>query len=104
MVTTSLPATDDTGTLHERTASPPTTTVHEPQNPSPHPYLVPVRPRSVRSTHSRVRSPSVSIVVGLPFRRNRMVFVMPPPFRPAEIATPNRSPGSGPEQSPATVR
>ena len=72
IVVTSLPRTAFTGTWHDLTASLPTTTVQAPQRLSPHPYFVPVRPRSVRSTQRSVRSPSTSSWMGLPLSRNEM--------------------------------
>src|ERR1700704_1752316 len=53
MVVTSLPATRDTGTTHDRIASPSRWTVQAPHSAMPHPYLVPVRPRFSRKTQSR---------------------------------------------------
>ena len=80
MVSTSLFSTSLSGVWQERTALPSTITVQAPHRPLPQPYFVPVSSRSVRSTHSSVRSPSVSSVVGLPFRRNRIdVFTMSTP-------------------------
>jgi len=72
MVVTSLPRTAFTGSRQERTASLPTTTVQAPQRLSPHPYFVPVRPRSVRRTQRSDRSPSTSSRMGLPLSRNEM--------------------------------
>jgi len=52
----------------ERTDFPPTTTVQEPQSPTPQPYFVPVSPRSVRRAQRRERWSSVSKRTGLPFK------------------------------------
>src|SRR3989304_7333050 len=45
-------------------------TVQAPQNPSPQPYFVPVRPKSDRRTHRSLRSPSTVSCVGLPLSLN----------------------------------
>src|ERR1700675_3383147 len=45
-------ATAETGAEHERNVCPSTWTVQAPHCAIPHPYLVPVRPRSSRITHS----------------------------------------------------
>src|SRR5688572_25723817 len=47
------PCTCATGTRHEFTASPSTSTVHAPHSPSPQPSFVPVSPHSSRSTSRR---------------------------------------------------
>jgi hypothetical protein len=52
MVTTARAPTSATGTWQDRTAMPPRCTVQAPQNPSPQPNFVPVRPSSSRSTQS----------------------------------------------------
>src|ERR1700752_3895951 len=46
-------ATDPTVVMQERTARTPTSTVHAPQRPIPHPYLAPLRFNMSRSTHRR---------------------------------------------------
>src|SRR6187455_1221675 len=43
MVVTRLPATAESGVVHERVGCPSTCTVHAPQRAMPHPYFVPVR-------------------------------------------------------------
>src|SRR5690606_20726662 len=52
--------------IHERIAAPSASTVQAPQTPSPHPYLVPVRPNSSRNTSSNGLSGSVSTVSCFP--------------------------------------
>src|SRR2546428_3010324 len=51
MVTTSRPGSAAAGVTHERAARPSMWTVHAPHCAMPHPYFVPVRPSSSRSTH-----------------------------------------------------
>ncbi len=46
------PVTWSAATEQARTARPSTWTVQAPHTPIPHPYLVPVKPRKSRSTHS----------------------------------------------------
>ncbi len=55
MVVTGAPTAFATGVTHESTACWPTQTVQAPHWPSPHPYLVPLSPRSPRRTPSRLR-------------------------------------------------
>jgi len=57
-----LSPTDDIGVMQERTASPSISTVHEAQNPTPHPNFVPVILRRSRSTHNRGMFASASTV------------------------------------------
>src|ERR1035438_10622049 len=66
MVMICLPATSLTGVEQDRTACLSTMTVQAPQKASPHPNLVPVRPRSERSTHNSMRSSSTFTLAGLP--------------------------------------
>src|ERR1035441_10766765 len=73
MVITCLPATSLTGTEQDRTASRFTITVQAPHKPSPQPNFVPVRPRSLRSTHSNMRPSSTFTLAGLPLRVKEMV-------------------------------
>src|ERR1039458_7752431 len=76
MVTTSLSLTVFTLRKHERTGTPSSSTVQEPQCPSPQPNLVPVSPRSVRSTQSSRRSPSTFSRTGLSLSLKAIVSVM----------------------------
>ena len=76
MVTTSLSLTSFTFRRQERTATPSTSTVQEPQCPSPQPNLVPVSPRSVRSTQSSGRSPSTFSRTGLSLSLKAIASVM----------------------------
>src|SRR4051812_48379100 len=56
-------------------SSSPSTTVQAPQSPSPQPSLVPVHPRSSRSTSSSVRSGgTLPSETGSPRRMNLIVF------------------------------
>src|SRR2546422_10640380 len=66
MVTTFLFATAEIGVMQERTACPSTWTVQAPQSAIPQPNLVPVRPISSRSVHSRGVSPGTSTLCRLP--------------------------------------
>ena len=52
----------ETGIVQLRTARPSISTVQAPQEPTPHPYLVPVRLSTSRSAQSRGMSPSTSSV------------------------------------------
>src|SRR5262249_37153751 len=61
MVTIFLPATLPTRVTHDRVGAPSISTVQAAHWPSPHPYFVPVRSKSSRSTLRRVRSESASI-------------------------------------------
>ena len=47
-----------------------TRTVHAPQKLSPHPYFVPVNPRSVLKTQRSFRSLSTDSLVGFPLSLN----------------------------------
>src|SRR6266851_92512 len=70
VVTSRLP-TLRAGVEHERTARPPTSTVHAPHWARPQPKCEPVRPRSFRSTYSRGTSGSSdSTSRVLPFTRS----------------------------------
>src|ERR1043166_10175154 len=55
------------------TTLPSITTEHAPHSPSPHPSLVPVLPKSSRSTSSSRRAPSVSTLTAAPFSVNRVI-------------------------------
>ena len=67
------------GNWQERSGLPSTSTVHEPQNPSPHPNLVPVSPSSVRRTQRSMRSSSTSSAVDVPLNEKRIGLAMQPP-------------------------
>ena len=69
MVTIVLPSMADTGMAQERTASPSTCTVQDPQAAMPQPYLVPVRPSCSRSTHNNGVSGSTSTSWALPLTK-----------------------------------
>jgi len=56
--------------MHERTARPPTSTVHAPQMPIPQPYLAPFRFSTSRSTHNRGVSGDTSTVAATLFTFN----------------------------------
>ena len=64
--------------LKDRLVLVPVELVHAPQIPSPQPYLVPVRPKSVRNTHRSMRSRSRTRLCGLPLSLKRIVFFMQP--------------------------
>ena len=59
-----------TGTKHESTGAPSTSTVHAPHSPSPQPSFVPVNPRSSRRTSRSRRMPGASTSTGSPFTMN----------------------------------
>src|SRR5215470_17886836 len=69
-------ATAETGTEHERTASPSTCTVQAPHCATPQPYLVPVRPTCSRITQSRGVVGSTSTSWDLPLMVRRIVFFL----------------------------
>jgi hypothetical protein len=62
MVVTALAPTRASEVTHERMATPSMCTVHAPHWATPQPYLVPTRPSTSRSTHSRGVSGSASTV------------------------------------------
>src|SRR5262249_19553014 len=64
------PSMSPTLSWQARAAFPSTRTVHAPQEPSPQPYLAPVRPNSSRSRCSRVRSGAEGISRSLPLTRS----------------------------------
>src|SRR5438128_7191302 len=66
MVVISLPAARPTWVMQERVGCPSSSTVHAPHCPSPQPYLLPVRLRSLRSTLSRLVAESTSVVIFFP--------------------------------------
>src|SRR5262245_393087 len=70
IVTTFLPAMEETGVVQDLTACPLTCTVHAPHTAMPPPYLVPVRPNSSRTTHISGVSGSLLEVAGFPFSVN----------------------------------
>jgi len=69
MVVTSFPSTSLSEVRQERTAVRSTTTVHEPQSPTPQPYLVPVSPGPCAGPEQRP-AVVVSRTVGFPFSGN----------------------------------
>ncbi len=68
MVTTRLPATAETGVMHERVGSPSTCTVQAPHRAMPQPYLVPVRSKKSRTTQSSGVSGEALKSMALPLR------------------------------------
>src|SRR5260370_33765666 len=70
MVVTLRAATVDSGVTQERIALPSRWTVHAPQSAIPQPNLVPGRPATSRTAHSRGMLGSASSVVDLPFSVN----------------------------------
>ena len=84
-----LPTAKDTGTEHERTALPSTSTVHEPHWPRPQPKSGPCNPRSSRSAYSSgIFVSSATIDAGLPFTLSASFIEAPSPgphhFVPAQ--------------------
>src|SRR5207245_8082133 len=69
MVTTSRPGSAAAGVTHDRAARPSIWTVQAPHWATPHPYLVPVRCSSSRSTHSRGMSSAALTVRSVPLIR-----------------------------------
>src|SRR5882762_9494866 len=69
MVVIGLVPTAETGSTHERTASPPRCTVHAPHCAMPHPNFVPVIPRLSRRTHRSGVFAAASTVRRRPFTR-----------------------------------
>src|SRR6266571_6468863 len=61
-----FPAARATWVMHERVATPSISTVHAPHWPSPQPYLLPVKSRSLRKTDSRLTVESTSTVTFFP--------------------------------------
>src|ERR1039458_9765787 len=86
MVTTRFPAMSLMGTEQDLTACWSTITVQAPHSPAPQPNLVPLRPRSERSTHSNMRSSSVVTRAGLPLSVNEMVRCIEPPEGESEFS------------------
>src|SRR5262245_45203048 len=84
IVTTVLPATAETGVVHERTAWPLTCTVHAPQTAMPQPNLVPVRPNSSRTTHINGVSGSSADETAFPFRVNFVAIPASPSVSPTK--------------------
>src|SRR6266550_2112479 len=66
MVVICLPEARPTCVIHERAGWPSRSTVHAPHCPSPQPYLLPVRLRSLRNTLSRLAVESTSVVIFFP--------------------------------------
>src|SRR4030095_14475899 len=65
----------ETGTTHERVATPSTCTVQAPHALTPHPYFVPVIFKSSRSTHSHGVEGSVVTSRCRPFTLSRYVAI-----------------------------
>src|SRR5581483_6732686 len=77
MVVTSCPAQSTASLRQAYSARPSTITVHAPQSPMSHDFLVPVRPRSKRSASTSVRRGSTLSGRSTPFtRRTRSVASM----------------------------
>src|SRR5262244_3964236 len=91
MVVTSRPSASKPSIKHERIERPSTSTVHVPHSPSSQPCLVPVSPRSSRSTSSRVlwTGTSVSRESPLTFSVTR-TFIGAPPSRASAGGAPAR--------------
>src|SRR3954468_6700061 len=62
-----LPATADTGAIHDRVGAPSIWTVHAPHSPSPQPNLLPVRLSTSRSVHNKGISLGTSRLWSFPF-------------------------------------
>src|SRR3977135_1364891 len=69
-----LLATRPTGMMKERVGKPSIKTVQAPHSPSPQPYLLPVRSRSLRSTPSRLAVESTSTCNFLPLILSAVTF------------------------------
>src|SRR5262249_60477035 len=82
IVVTDLPATDSTGTEHERVGAPSMCTVHAPHNALPQPYFVPVIPSVSRRTHNSGVSPATSTSCARPFT---VSLIMSIPLEPAYV-------------------
>src|ERR1051325_9945034 len=91
MVVIRRPATDRIGVTQDRTATPSSSTVQAPHCPSPHPYLLPVRSKSSRSTLSKLRSGSAATLVWYPLSFNSVMFGMNAPINDLGLV---ESPGS----------
>src|SRR5579859_6026182 len=78
IVRISVPAALLIGTTHARTALPFWCTVHEPQSAMPHPYLVPVSPRTSRRYHSNGICGSPSKVRSAPFTLSLSMSLLAP--------------------------
>src|SRR6266436_10358170 len=83
MVTICLPAARPTCVVHERMGCASSNTVHAPHWPSPQPYLLPVRLRSLRSTLSRLTVESTSTVIFFPLTLSAVTLAIrkPPAFQ-----------------------
>src|SRR4029450_7152664 len=69
-VVISAPCTDDTGRMHERTASPLIRTVQAPHWPNPQPNRGPCRSRSLQRAYTSGVDGSTSTACDLPLTRN----------------------------------
>src|ERR1700741_5262535 len=76
MVVIFLPSTADSGSEHERIATPSTWTVQAPHWAMPHPYLVPVSPSVSRSTHKSGVSGSTSTSRVCPLILRRAILLL----------------------------
>src|ERR1044071_8779649 len=81
MVVTCLPATSESGVLHERVISPLTWTVQAPHCATPQPNLVPVILRCSRITHSSGVSGSAFTSTLRPLIVNAVIGAFLPPLR-----------------------
>src|ERR1700738_3983863 len=76
-----LPAARPTWVMHERAGCPSRSTVQAPHCPSPHPYLLPVRLRSLRRTLSRLVVDSTSSVIFFPLTLSAVTLAIRNLFR-----------------------
>src|ERR1700757_1299539 len=79
-------ATDPTVVMQERTARAPTSTVHAPQRPIPHPYLAPLSFNMSRSTHKSGISGETSTVAATLLTVNLIGIDPPHPVRTRRLA------------------
>ena len=83
MVVTRLPRAAASGVTHDRTGEPSTCTVQAPHSAMPQPNLVPVRPRSSRSTQRSGLSGSAATVTARPFTLKVVMSSYLPPRVPS---------------------
>src|SRR5687767_6790924 len=91
MVVISAPRTADTGSTHDRVATPFTCTVQAPHWEMPQPYLVPLRSRTSRSTHNSGMSGATSTVADFPLTVKVTGMGSVPPGGNAKPAEPYRT-------------
>src|SRR5262249_31142563 len=84
MVVIAARPTLETGTWHERVASPFMCTVHAPHCATPQPYLVPVSPSASRSTQRSGVSAATSAVSRFPFTESVYFMSGAPPAGPRD--------------------